>query len=317
MLCLACGEPLLTKVPYARAMKILTTKSGENVPLVGLGTFPLQGERLADVVVSAYGCGYRLFDTADDYRGEAGIGMAIERLAARGVRRESLFIQTKISDNHAFPDEPLMGVYFNPNSAFMRRHSVAEVVREKVSISLRKMNTDYLDSLLIHFPYPHYYVEIWREMIKLKAEGSVRYIGVSNFSERHIDKLIDETGVCPDINEMYLSPLGTKESRVKYCLDHDIRIMAYSPLMDLVNRRLPQEPFTSLARKYGKSVTQIILRWNIERGCMPLPKTQSAMRLKENVDVMDFSLSKDEVALINALNVDYQYLVESNYCPGL
>lgn len=298
-------------------MKILTNILAEDVHCVGLGTFPLQGDNLAETVVSAYDAGYRLFDTADDYRGESGLGTAIRLLEYNGVKREKLFLQTKISDNHAYPDEPLMGIYFNSNSVFMHKHSVAEIVREKVATSLRKMHTEYLDSLLIHFPYPKYYLEIWQEMIKLKASGIVRYIGVSNFSERHIEKLISETGVCPEINELYISPLGIKASRVKYCLERNILPMTYSPLIDMANSRLPVEPLASIAQKYRKSVAQIILRWNIERGCIPLPKTRSVKRLKENIAVQDFCLSSDDVALINKMNIDYQYLVESNYCPGL
>lgn len=295
----------------------LLTKSGKEMPRVGLGTFPLQGETLAKVVLSAFEVGYRIFDTADDYRGESGIGLACEELRNRGVKREEYFLQTKISDNHAFPDERLMGIYFNPQSAFMQRHSAAEVVREKVSTSLREMKTDYLDSLLIHFPYPAYYVEIWREMIKLREEGLVRYIGVSNFAERHIDKLIKETGVCPDINELYISPLGIKKSRVEYCLGHDIVPMTYSPLIDLSNRTLPVEKLLPIAKKYERTPAQIILRWNIERGAIPLPKTKSISRLKENFAALDFTMDKDDIAAISAMDIGYQYLPESNYCPGV
>lgn len=298
-------------------MRNFESKSCFEIPKIGLGTFPLQGEDLAKVVEAAYDCGYRLFDTADDYRGEAGIGLAVERLASRGVKREEYFLQTKISDNHAFPDERLMGIYFNPKSEFMKRHSVAEIVREKVATSLREMKTDYLDSLLIHFPYPAYYVEIWREMIKLRAEGIVRYIGVSNFSERHIARLIKETGVCPGINELYLSPLGIKESRVKYCREHDIIPMTYSPLIDLTNRTLPVGRLLPIAEKYERTPAQILLRWNIERGAIPLPKTKSPSRLKENFAALDFKMSDEDVAAINAMDVGYQYLPESNYCPGV
>lgn len=298
-------------------MKPFRSKNGTDVPCIGLGTFPMRGERLAQAVECAYECGYRLFDTADDYRGEGGVGMAVQRLTESGVKRESMFIQTKISDNHAYPDEPLMGVYFSRNSGFMSRHSVSEIVREKVATSLRKLNTSYLDSLLIHFPYPDYYVEIWREFIALKAEGVVRYIGVSNFSERHIEELVDETGVMPEINELYLSPLGTKATRVEYCLAHGIAVMGYSPLMDFVNGRIPAEPVRSIARKHGRTETQVLLRWNIERGCMPLPKSSSPERLSENFGALDFHLDGEDIAAISALNVDYQYLLESNYCPGL
>lgn len=277
----------------------------------------MQGDALTNALLSAYEYGYRLFDTADDYRGESGIGQAIKKLKEKGVKRESLFIQTKISDNHAFPDEPLMGVYFNPKSVFMRSHSVAEVVREKVSISLRKLETTYIDALLIHFPYPDYYVDIWREMISLKEEGVIRYIGVSNFSERHIDSLIEETGVCPDINELFVSPIGTKASRIAYCHEHDVVPMVYSPLMDLVKGSLPVAVLSPLAAKYDKTIAQIILRWNIERECIPLPKSKSKDRLRENSNILDFRLGEEDINLINSLNQDYQYLPESNYCPGL
>jgi diketogulonate reductase-like aldo/keto reductase len=162
----------------------LTNKRGQEVPMIGLGTFPFQGRVMADVVKSAATIGYRLFDTSDDYWGEFGIGLAVSELSNIGLTRDDLFIQTKISDNNAHADEPLKGIFFNPNSKFMKRHTVDEVVREKVDISLREMKIDYLDSLLIHYPYPVYNVDIWNTLIELKKEGKVRYIGVSYFMHR-------------------------------------------------------------------------------------------------------------------------------------
>lgn len=144
----------------------LKTKNGTIVPPIGLGTFPLQGEQLADIICEAYKIGYRLIDTSDDYRGETGVGLAVERLNEEGVSRESLFLQTKISTDNAHSDEPLRGVYFNKNNDFMQRHSVEDVVREKVEISLREMKTDYVDSLLIHYPFYCYYEEIWEVFCK-------------------------------------------------------------------------------------------------------------------------------------------------------
>ena len=244
----------------------LTNKKGVEIPMIGLGTFPFQGRVMADMVFNASKIGYRLFDTADDYRGEFGIGLAVSELGSLGLTREDLFLQTKISDNNAHADEPLIGVYFNEKSMFMKRHTAAEVVREKVSISLREMRTNYIDSLLIHYPYPAYYIDIWKEMIKLKEEGIVRYIGVSNFHERHIENLIHETGVCPEINEVYVSPIGTKQGIIDYCNEHNCLIMTYSPLMDLASDRIPLEPLKTIATKYSKSIAQIMLRWNVERG---------------------------------------------------
>ena len=295
----------------------LTNKKGVEIPMIGLGTFPFQGRVMANMVFNASKIGYRLFDTADDYRGEFGIGLAVSELGSLGLTREDLFLQTKISDNNAHADEPLIGVYFNEKSMFMKRHTAAEVVREKVSISLREMRTNYIDSLLIHYPYPAYYIDIWKEMIKLKEEGIVRYIGVSNFHERHIENLIHETGVCPEINEVYVSPIGTKQGIIDYCNEHNCLIMTYSPLMDLASDRIPLEPLKTIATKYSKSIAQIMLRWNVERGCLPLPKSKKTNRLVENFQIWDFEITKEEVEEISALNKDYQYIVESKTCPGI
>lgn len=295
----------------------LTNKAGEIIPNIGLGTFPFEGQVMADMVKAAIKVGYRLFDTADDYRGEPGIGMAVTDLEKEGFSREHIFLQTKISDNNAHEDEPLKGIYFNPTSKFMQRHTVDEIVREKVATSLRNMNTSYLDSLLIHYPFPNYIIDIWTTMIDLKNQGIVRYIGVSNFHERHIDKLIAETGVTPDINEVYISPIGIKQDLVDYCNKHKILVMSYSPLMDIAHGKISTEKLKPIIERYNKSLAQIILRWNIQRGSLPLPKTKNLKRLQENFDVFDFSLTVEEVEMISSLNYDNQYLVESKICPGL
>lgn len=297
--------------------KILNAK-GDPIPFIGLGTFPFQGREMADMIKAAVKIGYRLFDTADDYRGESGIGLAIKELSDTGVcTREDLFLQTKISENAAHEDEPLAGIYFNPRSKFMQRHTVDQIVREKVNDSLRKMNTDYIDSLLIHLPYPGYIDEIWDSMVSIQKEGKVRYIGVSNFHEQHIESIVAKTGVKPAFNEIYISPIGTKQDQVDYNNSNDITIMTYSPLMDLASKRINLETIKHIMEKYHKSPAQIILRWNIERGCLPLPKTKNPKRLTENFDIFDFSLTQDEISNINALNYDYQYLPESKICPGL
>jgi len=296
----------------------LYSKSRIPIPYVGLGTFPFQGQQMAEIVKTSAQLGYRLFDTSDDYRGETGIGIAIKEMSEQGIcKREDLFIQTKISDNNAYADEPLKGVYFNPKSSFMKRHSVDEIVREKVNTSLRELQTDYLDSLLIHYPFPDYFVEVWKVMISLKEEGVVRYIGVSNFHERHIEQLIKQTRVCPEINELYVSPIGTKQSLIDYCQQRDCLVVTYSPLMDVAANRIPQDKIQPLMDKYNKSLAQIILRWNIDRGCLPLPKSKNPQRLKDNFDIFDFNLTREEVQLISDLNYDYQYLVESKICPGI
>jgi diketogulonate reductase-like aldo/keto reductase len=209
-------------------MNEIKTANGSIIPFIGMGTFPLQGRKMADTVKSAVKIGYRLIDTADDYRGEDGIGLAIDELIKEGFcKREDLFLQTKISANGAYHDEPLAGLFFNPRSRFMQRHSVEEIVREKVATSLMGMNTDYIDSLLIHLPYPGYIEEIWDVMIKLKNEGLVRHIGVSNFHKRHIDAIAN-SGVLPEFNQIYICPICTKQKQLEYYKAQGIQIMTYS-----------------------------------------------------------------------------------------
>ena len=289
------------------------TASGVDVPMIGLGTFPFQGEIMASVLKSAYRIGYRLIDTADDYRGESGIGLAI----SSGVfDRKDIFIQTKISNDTAFADEPLAGCFFTRYSSFMKRHSVSEIVREKVYNSLAEMKTDYLDSLLIHYPYYGYYEDIWAEMIRMRDEGLVRFIGVSNFRERHIEKL-KAVGSIPDINELYISPIGTKNELINYCKINEICPMTYSPLMDIAKGRITEPDVCDLMKKYDKTLSQIILRWNVDRGCLPLAKSKNTMRLEENFNIFDFKLESEEVESINKLNQNYQILTESKICPGV
>lgn len=296
----------------------LKTASGMVVPNVGLGTYPLQGRRIADVVKTAMSIGYRLIDTADDYRNEEGIGTGVSEAISSGIiRRDDIFLQTKISNNCAYNDEPLAGVYFNENSSFMRRHTVSEVVNEKVKCSLRNLRTDYLDSVLIHYPFPGFYEEIWKTLIELKNRGIIRYIGVSNFYRRHLE-MLKEIGEPAEINQIYISPIGTKAEDVNYCNKEGVQLMTYSPLIDIRTRRLSQnvEPFVSLQKKYNKTMSQLILRWNIEQGSIPIAKSQNPNRLRENFQVLDFSLTKEEIDKISTLNRDFQYLPTSRICPG-
>ena len=298
-------------------MKELKTLSGIIIPQIGLGTYPLQGEELATTVQHALEIGYRLIDTSDDYRGEVGIGIGCKKSFANGcLKREDIFLQTKISANNSFPDEPLAGLFFNPDSPFMKRHSVAEIVRDKVEESLFNMKTDYIDSLLIHLPYPYYYEEIWDTMLIMQKEGKIRYIGVSNFHPHHIENCIKRGGK-PSINEIYLSPICIKNEQIVYAYENNIQVMTYSPLIDVAHGKINELYFIKYIQKYQKSLAQIILRWNIDRGCLPLPKTKNINRLKENFDVFDFSLTKDEINEISMLNIDSQYLPESKICPGL
>ena len=299
-------------------MTELKTVSGKVIPQIGLGTYPLQGKVISNVVKTAISIGYRLIDTADDYRNEDGIGNGITEAISSGlISREDIFLQTKISNNCAYNDEPLAGVFFNENSSFMKRHTVKEIVEEKVETSLRNLKTNYLDAVLVHYPFPGFYEEIWDALIELKSKGKIRYIGVSNFYTRHLN-VLKETKEPAQINQIYISPIGTKTEDVDYCNREGIQLMTYSPLIDIRTRRLSLNStlFASLQKKYNKSLSQIILRWNIEKGSIPIAKSQSPSRLKENFQALDFSLTKEEIDMISSLNRNFQYLPTSRICPG-
>lgn len=297
-------------------MTLLKTLSGLEVPRLGLGTFPLQGRQMADVLITAARLGYKLIDTSDDYRGETGIGLGVSELYNKtGLKRDDIFLQTKISQDNSYGDEPLDGVWFNPNSIFQQRHTVKEVVRDKINISLREMKTEYLDSLLIHYPFPGYYEEVWEELIEVQKEGIVRYIGVSNFFPKHIEKLKYSNAI-PAINELYLSPLCTRNAMLKYFKEYEIVPMCYSPLLG-VKGKIAQDIINPLMEKYKKSFNQIILRWHVDRGCIPLAKTKSENRLYENFNIFDFKLEDSDIEILSALDVGQVVLAESKYCPGL
>lgn len=291
----------------------LTSLNGAIIPKIGLGTFGLK----ANAIIEAVRIGYRLIDTSDDYANESMIGHQLQSLIDRGeIKRDQMFLQTKISDDASYWDDPLNGVNFWSNSPFMHRHTLEEIIQEKVRNSKKRLKTDYLDSVLIHLPYPDYFVEMWDVLCSIKDNENIRYLGVSNFSERHF-RLLHKDSLSPQINQTYFSPIGIRQSVCDYCNNNNIQLMTYSPLMDLSKHRLDFPIFQELSKKYGKTPSQIILRWNIERGSIPCPKSNHPNRLKENFEIMDFQLEKDDVKKISMLNYDFQYLPESKICPGI
>ena len=298
-------------------MTDLKNKRGITIPSIGLGTYPLQGDQVSNAVVDALKAGYRLIDTSDDYHNEIGIGRGIAlAIEQKIVQREDVFLLTKVSDNNTYKDDPLAGQYFCQNSSFMRKHTVEEVVREKVSISLRDLQTDYLDAVLIHVPYVGYFKDIWNTLCDLKDEGVIRYIGVSNCRPKHFE-MLEDSKYQPQIHQFYMSPIGAKTDVVSYCKNKGIQLMTYSPLTDLRDGKVDMSIYEPMMKKYQKSAAQIILRWNIQCGSIPLAKSSKIKRLQENFDVLSFELSEEDMNILNSLNVNYQYIAESKMSPGL
>lgn len=296
---------------------MIVTNNGNTIGPAGLGTFPLRGESMKNAMLTAIKVGYRLFDSSDDYQNEDGIGAGLVQCLKEGIAtRDDLFLQTKVSDCDSYLTDYRQNAYFTRFSNVMNRFSVRSVVRSKVMNSLKEMNTGFLDSVLLHFPYPGFYEEMWDALIELKKEGVIRYIGVSNFSVRELEPLM-KTEQKPQINEVYISPYGTKKDLVDFCNNNDIQLMTYSPLGVVRERRFMNDVITSIMNKYNKSMAQVILRWNSQVGSIPLPKSSNETRLKENYYMFDFELTPEEMNCLNSLNINHQYLPISKECPGL
>ncbi|HET9143663.1 aldo/keto reductase [Actinophytocola sp.] len=255
----------------------LTLNDGAQMPMLGLGVWQVPDESVAAAVRTAIEAGYRSIDTAALYRNESGVGAAV---AEAGVPREELFITTKLWNDDQGYDGALR--------AFDE--------------SIRRLRLDYVDLYLIHWPTPARprFVETWKAFEKLRADGRVRSIGVSNFHIAHLRRLLDETDVVPAVNQIELHPNLIQTALRAFHAEHGIATEAWSPLAQ--GRLLRDRTILGLAQKYARTPAQIVLRWHIERDIVVIPKSVTPARIRENIDVFDFELSEDDLASIDELN---------------
>ena len=250
---------------------------GRTIPAIGFGTYPLRGSEAVEAVVSAIEVGYRLIDTAVNYENEASVGEALKRA---GVPREELFVTSKLPGRH---------------------HSYDEAIGS-VQASLDRLGLDHLDLHLIHWPNPSVglYVEAWQALVELQSRGLVRSIGVSNFTRAHLDRIIAETGLTPAVNQIELHPTFPQQEMRAAHTELGVLTEAWSPLG---KRAAPYgEPaVVAAAARLGVTPAQVILRWHVELGSLPIPKSSSAGRQAQNLDIFGFTLTPDEVAAISAL----------------
>jgi 2,5-diketo-D-gluconate reductase A len=266
----------------------LLLNDGNSIPQIGLGTWPLDDEAVAPVVVAAIASGYRHIDTAAKYGNERGVGQGIRD---SGIRREDLFVTTKLDGAYQGGDRAIAGL----------------------DESLRRLGLDYVDLLLIHWPLPQrdQYVSTWKTFEKLAAAGKARSIGVSNFKPAHIERLLAEAGIRPAVNQIQLNPRITRPDQRAYNAEQQIVTVAWGPLgpgTDL----LDDPAVAALAAKYGKTPGQIVLRWHIELGLAPIPKSANPGRIAQNIDIFDFALTRDEVAALSALDTGAEPRVDSD-----
>jgi diketogulonate reductase-like aldo/keto reductase/polysaccharide pyruvyl transferase WcaK-like protein len=267
----------------------IVLNNGIEMPMIGLGTYPTNGVKLALLVRKAVKLGYRSFDTASAYGNEKWLGIGI-RLS--GVKRSDLFITTKASN------------------AEQRTGDVISAVNK----SKKRLGVKQVDLYLMHWPNPDTYLKSWKQMETLYKEGVVRAIGVCNFHEHHLLKLLEIADVIPVINQFELHPLLSQTSLVKFCHDKGIRVTAYSPLARMNDKLRKNTTLVKIAGKYQKTVPQIILRWNFQNHIISIPKTSNPARLKENIDIFDFSLSEEEMNLINQLNINFRVRFDPDNC---
>jgi diketogulonate reductase-like aldo/keto reductase len=260
----------------------VTLNNGVSMPWLGLGVWqgrPKDGPEVEKAILTALESGYRLIDTAAGYENEVGVGRAVR---ASGLPREDVFVTTKIRNG----DQG----YASTLKAFAE--------------SQRKLDLDYVDLLLIHWPVTGQYKETWRAFEKLYQEGYVKAIGVSNFQIRHLKDLMNEFAILPAVNQIEYHPLLTQMEVHSFCTQHGIQVEAWSPLMQ---GNLRQPLLSSLARKYGKSAAQVTLRWDLQNEVVTIPKSIQAHRILENANVFDFELTADEMQDLSALNENKRF----------
>ena len=261
-----------------------TLHNGVKMPWFGLGVFKVEeGPELVHAVKVAIKHGYRSIDTAAIYENEEGVGQGIrEGLKEAGISREDLFVTSKVW-NADLGYESTIAAY------------------EK---SLQKLGLEYLDLYLIHWPVEGKYKEAWRALETLYKEGKVKAIGVSNFQIHHLKDLMEDAEVKPMVNQVECHPRLTQKEVQAFCKEQGIQLEAWSPLMQ--GELLDNEVLQAIATKHGKSVAQVILRWDLQNGIVTIPKSTKEHRIVENSTVFDFELTEEEMNQIDGLNQNHR-----------
>ncbi|MCI1219147.1 MAG: aldo/keto reductase [Bifidobacterium sp.] len=261
----------------ATDIPMLKLNDGHTLPAVGFGTYKLNGIAGSQAIEGALGNGYRLLDTAFNYENEGAVGAAVRR---SDVPREQIIISSKLPGRH---------------------HAYAEALAT-IEESVYRTGLDHLDLYLIHWPNPKQgkYVEAWKALIEARRRGLVTSIGVSNFLPEHLQRLIDETGVTPAVNQIEMHPYFPQAEQHAWDAAHGIVDEAWSPL-GRANSLLRDPAIQRIADAHRRSLVQVVLRWHVQLGVIPLPKATHAERQMQNLSLFDFELSPEEMAEITAL----------------
>jgi diketogulonate reductase-like aldo/keto reductase len=260
--------------------QLMTSLSnGVQMPLLGLGVYDMYKQEAEQAVLWALETGYRLIDTASMYRNETEIGNAVNQ---SGINRKDIFITTKVNNADQGYDKTL--------KAF--------------DASLQKLNLDYVDLYLVHWPIKYTRKFTWKALERLYHEGRVRAIGVANYLIPFLEELSQEATEMPMVNQVEFSPYLYLEDLLKYCQERKIQLQAYSPLVR--GQRMADPKLKQMAEKYQKTPAQIILRWILQLGVSTIPKSSNSERIKENFDVFDFEISEQDILFMNSFNENFR-----------
>lgn len=259
-------------------MLYVELNNGLKMPQLGYGVWQVSNEAVVPAVKKALEVGYRSIDTAMIYRNEEGVGRAVKE---SGIPREELFITTKL---------------WNADQGY-------ENALKAFDESLERLGLDYVDLYLIHWPCPDFglYVETYKALEKIYKEGRAKAIGVSNFDIEHLEKILAECEIVPAVNQVECHPYLQQKELKEFCAKHEIKVEAYSPLMngrDVLN----DETIITIAKKYGKTPAQVILRWHLQNGTIVIPKSVTPSRIEENFQVFDFTLTEEDMNAIAGLD---------------
>ncbi|CUR58011.1 2,5-diketo-D-gluconic acid reductase A [metagenome] len=252
---------------------------GTSIPQLGFGVFQVPPPETAATVAQALEVGYRHIDTAQMYGNEAGVGEAIRE---SGLDRDDLYVTTKLNNSFHRPDD----------------------ARREIDASLERLGLDQVDLFLIHWPLPTQYdgdfVQTWRALIEAQEAGKTRSIGVSNFQPAHLERIIEETGVVPVVNQVEAHPFFTNEAVRAADEKHGVLTEAWSPIAK--GAVTDDATIGEIASAVGRTPAQVTLRWHIQRGDIVFPKSMKAERMRENLEIFDFELTADQVAAISGLD---------------
>lgn len=270
-------------------MKYFKLNNGVLMPAIGLGTFPMNNSLLVDTIHNAIEVGFNSFDTADAYKNEEYLGRGLENCLKE---RKDIFMTTKLSNRQ------------------QRAGDVASALNQ----SLKYLKLEYIDLYLMHWPNPQTFLDSWKQMEKLYKDGYCRAIGVCNFHQHHLKDLLSVAEIIPAINQIEIHPFLSQKPLIEFCKSLNIQVEAYAPLARMDLNLINNSTLVALAKKYNKTVVQIILRWNYQCGVITIPKTQNKERLKENISIFDFEISDNDINLINQLNCDYRVRHNPDNC---